>query len=175
MRDKRNNTKLQCNVGHNRHCFDVPIHNIITLFLSQFSCSSYNFPLSYIYIRLSVFSDEILSKWILSEIGHAISAVLAHGHAGQLPGAPRYSMYVVYNMFFNIFKHWFRWKYQYNKYMFNFIDNLHVYSVLRVVVKVVSSDPSVLLCPGPIMLLRRPCMRLVLIKIWNIREMFPVL
>jgi hypothetical protein len=59
MRDKRNNTKLQYNVGHNRHCFDVSIHNIITLFLSQISCSSYNFPLSYIYIRLSVYSDEI--------------------------------------------------------------------------------------------------------------------
>ena len=30
-------------------------------------------------------------------------------------------MYVVYGMFL-IFKYWLCWKYQYNKYMFNFID-----------------------------------------------------
>jgi hypothetical protein len=29
---------------------------------------------------------------------------------------------------FFMFKHWFCWKYQYNKYMFNFIDHLHFYS-----------------------------------------------
>jgi len=29
---------------------------------------------------------------------------------------------------FLMFKLWFCWKYQYNKYMFNFIDNFHWYS-----------------------------------------------
>jgi hypothetical protein len=37
-------------------------------------------------------------------------------------GVPCQSMYVVYGMFL-MFKHWFCWKYKYNKYMFNFIDN----------------------------------------------------
>ena len=36
-------------------------------------------------------------------------------------------MYVVYSMFLML-KHWFCWKYQYNKYMFYFIDHLHFYS-----------------------------------------------
>jgi len=29
---------------------------------------------------------------------------------------------------FSMFKHWFCWKYQYNKYVFNFIDHLRLYS-----------------------------------------------
>jgi hypothetical protein len=43
---------------------------------------------------------------------------------GSFPGASRLSMYVVQSMFL-MFKHWFCWKNQYNKYMFNFIDHLH--------------------------------------------------
>ena len=52
------------------------------------------------------------------------SAVLTHGHAGQLPGAPdRANLCMLCTAcFFLMFKHWFCWKYQYNKYMFNFID-----------------------------------------------------
>jgi hypothetical protein len=49
-------------------------------------------------------------------------------------------------------KHWFCWKYQYKKYMFNFIDNCSFISVSGCV----GMDPSELLCQGPIMLLRRP-------------------
>jgi hypothetical protein len=46
-------------------------------------------------------------------------------------GAPCYYMYVVYSMFL-MFKHWFCWKYQYNKYMFYFIDHLHLFVVVWV-------------------------------------------
>jgi hypothetical protein len=42
-------------------------------------------------------------------------------------------------------KHWFCLKYQYNKYMFNFID---IYSFIPVS-DCVGRDPSSLLCPGP--------------------------
>ena len=41
---------------------------------------------------------------------------------------PCYSMYVVFHMFL-MFKHWFCWIYQYNKFMFNFID---IYSFIPV-------------------------------------------
>jgi hypothetical protein len=34
----------------------------------------------------------------------------------------------VWYVFFLMFKHWFCWKYQYNKYTFNFIDHVHFYS-----------------------------------------------
>ena len=37
------------------------------------------------------------------------------------------SVCCVQHVFFHMFKHWFCWKYQYNKYMFNFIDHLHFY------------------------------------------------
>jgi hypothetical protein len=52
---------------------------------------------------------------------------------------------------FFMFKHWFCWKYQYNKYMFKFID---IYSFIPVSA-CVGSAPSALLYPDPIMLLRR--------------------
>ena len=45
---------------------------------------------------------------------------------------------------FLMFKHWFCWKYQYHKYMFNFIDHLHCYFcewLCRL-------GPSALLSPG---------------------------
>ena len=61
-------------------------------------------------------------------------------------------MYVVYSMFFLMFKHWFCWKYQYNKYMFNFID---LYSFIPVS-GCVGRSPSILLCSGTRMLLRQP-------------------
>jgi hypothetical protein len=60
-------------------------------------------------------------------------------------------MYVVYDMFFLMFKHLFCWKYQYNKYIFNFID---IYSFIPVS-GCVGMDLSALLYPGTIMLLRR--------------------
>jgi hypothetical protein len=55
-----------------------------------------------------------------------------------------------------MFKHWFCWKYQYNTYIFNMIDN---YSFIPVAVCGVGSyrGPSPLLFSGPSMLLRRPC------------------
>jgi len=43
-----------------------------------------------------------------------------------------------------MFKHLFCWKYYYNKYMLNFIDN---YSFIPVS-GCVGMDPSALLCPG---------------------------
>ena len=43
-----------------------------------------------------------------------------------------------------MFKHWFWWKYQYNKYMFNFID---IYSFIPVS-SCVDMGPRVLFCPG---------------------------
>ena len=43
-----------------------------------------------------------------------------------------------------MFKHLFGWKYQYNKYMLNFID---IYSFIHVSV-CVGRGPSALLCPG---------------------------
>jgi hypothetical protein len=55
-------------------------------------------------------------------------------------------------MFFLIIKHWFCWKYQYNKYIFKFID---IYSFIPVS-GCVGMDPSALLYPGIIMLQRRP-------------------
>ena len=61
-------------------------------------------------------------------------------------------MYVVYGMLFLILKHGFCWKYQYNKYMFNLID---IYSFIPVG-DCVGMGSSGLLCPGPILLLRRP-------------------
>jgi len=52
---------------------------------------------------------------------------------GSCPGVPRalgspcLSMYVGTACYL-MFKRWFCWKCQYNKYMFNFIDHLHLYS-----------------------------------------------
>ena len=40
-----------------------------------------------------------------------------------------------------MFKHWVCWKYQYNRYMFNFVDHLHCYSC-------VGRAPSALFCLG---------------------------
>jgi hypothetical protein len=40
-------------------------------------------------------------------------------------GVSCHYMYVVHGMFLML-KHWFCWKYKYNKYMFNFIDHLHL-------------------------------------------------
>jgi hypothetical protein len=45
---------------------------------------------------------------------------------------------------FLMFKHWFCWKYQYNKYMFNFIDHLQCFPVSGSV----GRGTSALLCPG---------------------------
>jgi hypothetical protein len=62
-----------------------------------------------------------------------ISAILTHGHDGQLQGGStsigaHANLYMLCTACFLMFKHWFCWKYQYNKYMFNFIDHLHFYS-----------------------------------------------
>ena len=40
-----------------------------------------------------------------------------------------------------MFKHWVCWKYQYNRYMFNFVDHLHCYAC-------VGRAPSALFCLG---------------------------
>ena len=50
-------------------------------------------------------------------------------------------------------KHWFCWKYQYKKYMFNFINHLQVYFCECVCI---DRDLGALLWPGFIMLIRRP-------------------
>jgi hypothetical protein len=54
------------------------------------------------------------------------STILAHGHAGQLPGAHEHRdlmlIYVCFALYiFLMFEHWLCWKYQYNIYMFNFM------------------------------------------------------
>ena len=78
-----------------------------------------------------------------------INAVLTHGQAGQLPGGPT-STGVYANLCmlcvacFLMFKLWFCWKYQYNKYMFNFID---IYSFIHAS-GCVGISPSALLCLG---------------------------
>jgi hypothetical protein len=61
-------------------------------------------------------------------------------------------LYLFIHGVFLMLKHWFCWKYQYNNYMFNFID---INSFIPVSC-CVFLGPSALLCPGPIMLLRRP-------------------
>ena len=78
-----------------------------------------------------------------------VSAILTHGHTGQFPGVPTNTgamlIYVccVQHVFL-LFKHWFYWKYQYNRYMFIFID---IYSFIPVS-GCVGMVPSALLCPG---------------------------
>ena len=54
---------------------------------------------------------------------------------------------------FLMFNHWFYYKYLYNRYMFNFIDS---YSFIPVR-SCVGMGPSALNCPGPLLLLRQPC------------------
>ena len=87
----------------------------------------------------------------LSKLCRATSRMGTLGSYPGLIGALCYSMYVLYRMFLMV-KHWFSWKYQYNKYMFNFID---IYIFIPV---------SGYLCRAPVhcftrghmMLLRRP-------------------
>ena len=94
---------------------------------------------------------------ILSSYAPDISAVGTHGHVGQFPGGLTsivvtcYFMCVGYGMFL-MFKHWFCWKCQHNKYMFNFIDHLHFYTCKWL------WAPGHWFSWGPIMLLRRPCL-----------------
>jgi hypothetical protein len=64
------------------------------------------------------------------------------------------NMYVVFGMFL-MSKHWIGWMYQYNKYMFNFI---HIYIFIPVS-GCVDKGSCALLCPGPMMLLRWPCIK----------------
>ena len=40
---------------------------------------------------------------------------------------PHPNLCMLYTAWFLMFKHWFCWKYQYKKYMFNFIDHLQFY------------------------------------------------
>ena len=55
------------------------------------------------------------------------------------------------NLWFLMLQHWFCWKYQYKKYMFNFIDHLQFIPVSVCIDKGISA----LLWPGPTMLIRR--------------------
>ena len=62
----------------------------------------------------------------------------------------------VYGMFCFMFKHWFCWKNQYNISRICLILST-IYIFIPVTVSgCVGRGPSALLCPGPIMLLRRP-------------------
>ena len=63
-------------------------------------------------------------------------------------------MYIcmLYTAWFLMFRHWFCWKYQYKKYMFNFIDHLQFYFCECFL----DRGLSALLWPGPILLIRRP-------------------
>ena len=73
----------------------------------------------------------------------------AWAHTRQLPGVPmsigpHTNLYMLYTACFLMFKHWFCWKYQYNKYMFNFID---IYSFIPVI-GYIGMGSSSLLCLG---------------------------
>jgi hypothetical protein len=86
------------------------------------------------------------------------SAVLCMGTIGSCPVVPRANepytnLCMLYTAWFLMFKHSFCWKYQYKKYMFNFID--HLYSFISVSVCIDRGLCS-LLWPGPILLIRRP-------------------
>ena len=86
------------------------------------------------------------------------SAVLCMDTMGSCPVVPRANepytnLCMLYTAWFLMFKHWFCWKYQYKKYMFNFID--HLYSFISVSV-CIDRGLSALLWPGPILLIRRP-------------------
>jgi hypothetical protein len=59
---------------------------------------------------------------------------------------------MLYTAWFLMFKNWFYWKYQYKKYMFNFIDHLQ-FILMSVCIE---RGLSALLWPGPKMLIRRP-------------------
>jgi len=63
---------------------------------------------------------------------------------------------MLYAAWFLMFKHWFCWKYQYKKYMFNFIDHLQFIPVSVCIDKGLSA----LLWPGPTMLIRRNFMNM---------------
>jgi hypothetical protein len=57
------------------------------------------------------------------------SAVLCMGTMGSCPvvpqaNEPHANLCMLYTAIFFIFEHWFCWKYQYKKYMVNFIDHL---------------------------------------------------
>jgi hypothetical protein len=60
---------------------------------------------------------------------------------------PHTNLCMLYTASFLMFKHWFCWKYQYKKYIFNFIDHVSV---------CIDRGLSALLWPGPILLIRRP-------------------
>ena len=77
------------------------------------------------------------------------NAVLTLGHIGQLPGGSTIiGAMLIYaccvRHVFLMFKHWFCWRYQYNKYMFNVIN---IYSCITVS-SCVGRSLSVLLCLG---------------------------
>ena len=69
------------------------------------------------------------------------------GTLGSCPGGPQAThanLCMLCTACFLVFKHWFCWKYQYNKYLFNFID---IYSFIPAS-GCVSMGPSALLWPG---------------------------
>jgi hypothetical protein len=88
-------------------------------------------------VRLVYVRQEV--RAVLTAFMPSRSAVLAHEHSEHK--GPMLSMCT-----FLMLKHWLCWKYQYNKYMFNFID---IYSFIPVG-GCVGRGPIVLLWPEPI-------------------------
>jgi hypothetical protein len=94
------------------------------------------------------------------------SVVLTLGQAGQFAGAqwaqgPDPNLCMLCTAWLLMLKHWFCWTYQYNKYMFNFIDNysfIHASSCLGIWAQVHC------FARGPIMQLRWPWLYMYLQK-----------
>jgi hypothetical protein len=68
-------------------------------------------------------------KFVISITVTVRSVVLCVGTMGSCPGVPRAkephtNLCMMYTAWFLMFKHWFCWKYQYKKYMFNCIDHV---------------------------------------------------
>ena len=88
--------------------------------------------------RLSVLRSYVWAHW----------AVARWSHEQMNP-----TLCMLYTAWLLMLKRWFCWKYQYKKYMFNFIDHLQFYFCVRVCI---DRGLSALLWPGPILLIRGP-------------------
>jgi CDP-diglyceride synthetase len=71
-------------------------------------------------------------SWSVNDEWRTVRAVLCMGTMGSWPGIPRSkephtNLCMLYTAWYLMLKYWFCWKYQYKKYMFNFIDHLQFY------------------------------------------------
>ena len=97
-------------------------------------------------IPIEIWTTSTCSTWFIFWNSNYFksTAVLTHGHTGQLPYGFMSIMHhanlcMLCIACFLMFKNWFCWKYQYNTYMSHFNDLLHCFSC-----ELLCS----LLCPG---------------------------